>query len=326
MPHTPTPHDHLFIKVFSAADNAASFLSIFLPDALQQLLAFNTTTILHTTRISNQLEKRTSDVILSMKTRDHIEEMVFLLEHKSYYDQETDLQIQRYILRINEQDYAENKLIRPVIPIVFYHGAEKWKRSRPAPDFSTGVAELDSLFSRHAYLLFDTRNWSLADPRNGRRAHKVYLLSAMHLMKHVSINGLSMVSSMIDYWKTTGHEPSEDEKTALFEYIITTSDIAFEQIHEILQRYQEAAGELIMVTLAERLRQEGELRGIEKGKIEGKAEGKAEGKSEGKAQGKAEQTLYFAKKLLQEGHEIAYVARLTELSVEQVKKLNGTAQ
>ncbi len=310
MPHTPTPHDHLFIKVFSAADNAASFLSILLPDTIQKIFDFNTTTIHHTTRISNQLEKRTSDVVLSMKTVDHSEEMVFLLEHKSYYDQETDIQIQRYILRINEQDYAENKLIRPVIPIVFYHGAEKWKRSRPVPVFSTGIAEIDSLCSRHAYLLFDTRNWSLADPRNKKVAHKVYLLSAMHLMKYVSRKGLSMVSSMIDCWKTIGHVPSEDEKTVLFEYIITTSDIKFEQIHELLQQYQEAAGALIMVTLAERLRHEGELKGIEKGK----------------AEGKAEQTIYFAKKLLQEGHKIAYVARLTELPIEQVKKLNGTAQ
>jgi predicted transposase YdaD len=65
-----------------------------------------------------------------------------------------------------------------------------------------------------------------------------------------------------------------------------------------------------MTTLAERLRKEGE----EKGKFKGKAEGKAE------------QTVSSTKKLLTEGHDMVYVVRLTDLPVEEVKKLNGAAQ
>ncbi len=304
MPDTPTPHDRLFIKVFSIADNAAAFLRIFLSDMFQQNLDFTTLTVTCTAHISNHLEKRTSDVVFSVRTAQNDFELAFLLEHKSYVEPSIEIQMQRYLLRINEQDYSEKRLIRPVIPIVFYHGSEKWKCHTPFPPSLAKIAEIEALRSRQTYLFFDTSNWSLADRRNRKVAHNVYPLSAMHLMKNVCTNDVSMVSSMIEYWQKTGREPSKSQKIVLFYYILSTTDIELEQIQNVLNRYRDDNGGSIMTT-AERLRKEGEQRGIEKGE--------------------KRQTLYFAKKLLADGHDITYVARLTELPVEEVKKLNGSS-
>ena len=58
-------------------------------------------------------------------------------------------------------------------------------------------------------------------------------------------------------------------------------------------------------------------KGIEKGRKEGKEEGRIEGKKEGKEEGRKE----FALKLLAHNFPLDEIANLTDLSIEEIKKL-----
>ena len=67
------------------------------------------------------------------------------------------------------------------------------------------------------------------------------------------------------------------------------------------------------MTGAEYFREEGFKQGIQQGKLEGKLEGKAEGDREAK--------LAVAQRLLDEGTELAFVAKMTGLAPKEVSIL-----
>lgn len=67
--------------------------------------------------------------------------------------------------------------------------------------------------------------------------------------------------------------------------------------------------------------EKGMEKGIEKGRKEGKEEGKEEGRIEGKKEGKEEGRKEFALKLLAHNFPLDEIANLTDLSIEEIKKL-----
>lgn len=77
-------------------------------------------------------------------------------------------------------------------------------------------------------------------------------------------------------------------------------------------------------------RAEGISEGIAKGRAEGRAEGiakgRAEGIAEGRAEGEAKKNLQVVKNLLDSGAEIEFIARICNLSVEDVRKIIETAR
>ena len=68
------------------------------------------------------------------------------------------------------------------------------------------------------------------------------------------------------------------------------------------------------MTLAEQLKQEGEVKGFARGKLEGKLEGRLEGQLEGK--------LETARNMLAEGMGFQTIMKITGLSEEQLKKIS----
>ncbi|MGD1231201.1 hypothetical protein AAGI05_28860, partial [Escherichia coli] len=69
-----------------------------------------------------------------------------------------------------------------------------------------------------------------------------------------------------------------------------------------------------IMTLAEQLKQEGEVKGFARGKLEGKLEGRLEGQLEGK--------LETARNMLAEGMGLQTIMKITGLSEEQLKKIS----
>jgi predicted transposase/invertase (TIGR01784 family) len=74
-----------------------------------------------------------------------------------------------------------------------------------------------------------------------------------------------------------------------------------------------------------RIKQKEHARGMAEGRAEGMAEGRAEGMAEGRAEGMAEGErkgrIKVAQNLLSQGKTPAEVAKLVELSEEEVRKL-----
>ena len=65
----------------------------------------------------------------------------------------------------------------------------------------------------------------------------------------------------------------------------------------------------------------GMLEGKARGKQEGKARGKQEGKIEGKKEGITERKTDTALKMLNEGVELAFISKVTDFSLAELKRL-----
>jgi hypothetical protein len=137
------------------------------------------------------------------------------------------------------------------------------------------VEELSSYIPDFGFLLFDLNRFSDDDIKGTVMARVVLLL-----FKHVFAPDLreklpgifSLMKTLME--KETGLQYLETVLRYLFN---TIDDISAETIKEVAeQALSKSEGEYIM-TLAEKLRKEGEIRGEVRGRLEGEVRGKLEG-------------------------------------------------
>ena len=76
-----------------------------------------------------------------------------------------------------------------------------------------------------------------------------------------------------------------------------------------------------MMTFAEQMEERGIQKGMQQGKQEGILEGEAKGKQEGKAKGIEQGKQDIALRMLNEGVELAFIAKVTDLSLADLKRL-----
>ncbi|MES3836303.1 hypothetical protein AADP96_27625, partial [Escherichia coli] len=100
----------------------------------------------------------------------------------------------------------------------------------------------------------------------------------------------------------------------LFNYLLQCGDTSrFTRFIEEIAERSPLQKERLM-TIAERLRQEGHQIGWQEGKIEGWQEGKLEGLQKGKVEGMHEQAIKIALRMLEQGFEREIVLATTQLT------------
>ncbi len=80
------------------------------------------------------------------------------------------------------------------------------------------------------------------------------------------------------------------------------------------------------IAMYEFFRQDAERIKFEKGLKQGREEGRQEGKEEGKQEGKIEKQKEIAKKMLKIGVDIEIIEKATELTKEEIEKLNNQSK
>ena len=140
MPKQPSkPHDEFFKAVFSRLDIVLDYLKQMLPIDLQQELDFNTLIRANGSFVSPTLQEYFSDVVYRCTFKGSKKSIFisFIFEHKSSVERYPHLQLLRYMLDTWEEQLKQKKAIAPIVPIVVYHGKEKWKKRKfSAPNFS----------------------------------------------------------------------------------------------------------------------------------------------------------------------------------------------
>ncbi len=108
--------------------------------------------------IDPELRESFSDLLFSVKTVTKSEVFIYLLlEHKSAPDAWVAFQLLRYIVQFWERLRSQGSQRLPlIIPIVFYHGRERWNVSRHLNALvEPGIAELQKYALDFEYLLRD---------------------------------------------------------------------------------------------------------------------------------------------------------------------------
>ena len=139
------PHDRFFKATFGRVDVVAEFLQRYLPPEVAAALDWATLRAEKDTFLDPQLTQHPADLLYAVNRRGGEKSYVHLLfEHKSYVESRISLDLLRYRVRIWEQWLKDGNSgpLPVIVPVVFYHGADRWTAKR---QFAETVAEMPEL-------------------------------------------------------------------------------------------------------------------------------------------------------------------------------------
>lgn len=158
------PHDRFFKAAFGRTDVAAEFLERYLPPEVATALNWATLRAEKDTFLDPQLTQHPTDLLYAVNLRDKGKPAYIhlLFEHKSYVEWRINLDGLRYRVRIWEQWLKDGNSGRlpVIIPVVFYHGADRWTAKRQFADTVAVVPGCQRYVPSCEYHLVDPSNYA----------------------------------------------------------------------------------------------------------------------------------------------------------------------
>jgi predicted transposase/invertase (TIGR01784 family) len=240
----------------------------------------NTLEISKDSFIEKELAEYYSDLLYKVHLTDGNRGFIYVLfEHKSYYDRFVHLQLLEYMVKIwrlyIKQHKKQPDYLPIVIPLLVCHAKNEWPEDtvRLASLLSGPVNDLTGYIPDFGFELYDLHRFS-DDQIKGTIASRVILLLLKHIrdtdLRQKLPGILALMQALME--RETGLQWLE----VVVRYLASAldeDDLSWEQIKEIAeQAISKETGGYVM-TLAEKLRNEGKL----EGKLEGLFEGEAKG-------------------------------------------------
>ncbi|MFT4092670.1 MAG: Rpn family recombination-promoting nuclease/putative transposase [Niabella sp.] len=121
-----TIHDNFIRSILANKKIALTYLKNYLPASVSKRLNL---TQLPDTYLSEDLKKSISDIVYSCQRKDSEQtlKVCLLIEHKSYPDKYTPVQIGAYIFSALQKQVQNNEPLSLVIPVLLYHGKGRWQ-------------------------------------------------------------------------------------------------------------------------------------------------------------------------------------------------------
>lgn len=308
---TPTPHDAVFKKIMSYPEMARDFLDIHLPVALREICDMQTLKLESTSFIEQDLRAYYSDVLWSLKTREGQGYIYCVIEHQSTAVQHMAFHLMRYATAAMQHHLdAGHKTLPLVIPMLFYHGQQS-----PYPWSLNWLDEFDNpQLARQLY----SEAFPLVDitviPDDEIAQHQgIALLELMQ--KHIRDRDLmGLVDRLASLLVTS--TANDSQLQTLFNYLLRYGDVCHVNkfIHEVAERTPHNKERLM--TIAERLKQEGHHNGLQQG-IE---QGIQQGLAQGVRKGTQEEALRIARMMLENGIDRDLIRLITGLLPDDVTK------
>ena len=204
-----------------------------------------------------------------------------LLEHKSYFDQKTPVQIMRYKLAVFQTSAVSGEVphgkLPLVIPLVFYHGRGPWNVPLSIEDMIHVPPALEGIDGSFGDYKIVDLVWT--DPPNHLRSvvvRAVLLALARSRADTIPEDEVEFLVAGID----------DTELGRYFlTYVIRQLKLPRERLMAAIERLgPEARDKKAMVgTIAEQILEEGRMEGEAKGRVKCLMEGEAKGLTKGKA-------------------------------------------
>ncbi|MFS9434518.1 Rpn family recombination-promoting nuclease/putative transposase [Citrobacter sp. C348] len=302
---TATPHDAIFKTFLSHPATAQDFLQLHLPDALRAICDLETLKLESGSFVEDDLRAYYSDVLWSLKTSEGDGYIYTIIEHQSTADAHMAFRLIRYAIAVMQRHLdAGHKRLPLVIPLLFYHGT-----TSPYPYSLCWLDEFDD--PKAARQLYATA-FPLVDitviPDDEIMQHRRMALLEL-IQKHIRKRDLMGLVEKLVILLVKGHA-NDNQLKALFNYLMQAGDSTHfnEFIQHVAERLPQQKERLM--TIAERLRQEGHRSGLQ--------EGLQTGLQTGLQQGKREESLRIATTMLADGIDQLTILRITGLAVEDL--------
>jgi len=195
-----------------------------------------------------------------------------LMEHKSYIEGKVIFQLLRYITNIWEEKYDhKTKKVPIIIPMVIYHGREVWNVETNLSNMVQGIEDLpDELKTYLPTYRYEICDFSI------KRKKRIIGLTATKVAIEAMRAGTAMTKEefkerlrrVFEYIKQLPEEEVHEWFEECMIYLLNVrEDVTIEEILKVQKEIMPGRGEIVM-TIAEKLRNEGKLEGEREGKLE----------------------------------------------------------
>ncbi len=250
----------------------------YLPGRVLELIDYENIEISKDTFIEEDLREYFSDTLYNVRLGGKPGYVYALFEHKSSTDELTLLQVLGYMVEIWKLHVKQHKVSKGlpiIIPLVIYHGVEKWKVAERLSEILDGpVSELREYIPDYGYLLYDLSRYSDEEIKGGVLL-KVFLLMLKYIKREDLGEKLSEIFMLLA--ELRDKERGLEYLEVLLRYLSqATERVGEDAILEALKQTIGEGGESLMPTLAEKWYHEGEEKGMEKGMEKGVFKAKKE--------------------------------------------------
>lgn len=234
MANISSPHDSFFRSVLADSRVALDYFKSALPEHVLRLLDLTTLARLPDSYVSGELEKTMSDVVYTCRRADGKGSVAvsLLLEHKSSPDMYTPVQVGGYLFSGYQQQILQGqKQLTPIIPVLFYHGRQKWEYWTLDRLFDDLGEELLGFVPNFSYIYHNVRD----TPEEAIRAiGNQFLVSALLTLKY-AFDKRKLKERFLDILAAGLAEGSDDQHIALLVYSLGRVDYTEEQVREIVK-------------------------------------------------------------------------------------------
>ena len=305
---TPTPHDALFKVFLTHPDTARDFLQLHLPSPLLKACDLDTLRLESGSFIEDDLRASYSDVLYSLKTTRGDGYVYALIEHQSSPDKTMAFRLLKYSIAAMQRHLeAGHERLPLVIPILFYHG-----QTSPYPYSLDWLALFDEphlakqLYG-DAFPLVDVTVIPDDDIMQHRRMAVLELLQ-----KHVRQRDLAELLEQLVTLLLAGYT-TDEQLGSLLNYMLQVGETRnpadlLATLATRVPHYEEN-----IMTIAERLKEEGRAQGI--------AIGIEQGIEQGIEKGERQAAIKIARTLLASGLDQVTVMNATGLSAEELAQI-----
>ena len=177
------PHDSFFKKLMSDPDAVRHFLKGFLPVSISRKLDYDSLKVIDTEKTGRKYKKFYLDLSVECRLSGSESEIYIVFEHKSYPDKLTLIQILNYCAVVWETNIRNREPLRPIIPVVFYHGRRKFNLPTDFSDYFDVDDTIREYLVDFSIVLFDTNQHT--DDDILKSSGDLYLAASLLAMKHI---------------------------------------------------------------------------------------------------------------------------------------------
>ncbi|CEO17776.1 hypothetical protein RMONA_07120 [Rickettsia monacensis] len=312
-------HDALVKNILTEKIAAQEFLEHYLPSDFKDLIDLREITVEKESFIEDDLKRKYSDIIYSVKTRDQKEAFVYvLIEAQSTCDYWIALRLWKYMLLLCERHMTNKEKLPLICPLLIYNGYEVYSAPRNFWELFTKPEQAKKLMMKD-YQLVDLQSQS-----DDEIAKKKHLGMMEYFLKHIyQRDMLKLWDEFLTRFKPSLIMDKESGYIYLRSFLwYTDAKISEEKQQEleqiIVKHLSTEEKDNIMRTIAQKYIDEG----IQHGIIQGIEKGKAEGIQIGQMKGKAEERVEIAKKMLSQGCNFSFISSVTGLEEDFIRSLS----
>lgn len=239
------PHDKFFKETFGDVEVVKDFLNNYLPDSIMKIIDINTLEPQKDSFINKELEEGFSDMLFRVNINNREGYIYLLFEHKSYASKDVAFQLLKYMIEIWNTKMKKQKIyeLPIIIPLVIYHGKDKWNGSTTLGEMLGGYKNLpedvQKYIPNYEYLLYDISRY-IEEEIKGEAKNKIIITTLRDIQMKDTIRIMESILKMAEYLvkledKQTGIEYFE----TLMRYIFSArADLTINSVNEIINKIE----------------------------------------------------------------------------------------